>query len=327
VKEDVVEPTWATLDTADNRPVLRFERRLAHPPEKVWRAITDPAEMQHWFPATVQTESKIGARMRFSFAGNHPDLESRFDEGEVLEFDPPRVYAFRWADSVLRFELCAEEPGCRLIFTHALGGTGTWGDRASAARQAAGWDACLGKLVARLDERTHELVGAWWFESAERYVELFGLAEGEITDVEGGYLVRFERDLVQPVDTVWAALLEGCEAAPVVGAAPPPRVTNVDVSAGSVTEVDPPHSLEYAALHEGAPVGRVRFECRVQEPVGCRLVVTQTLPSRLAGLRATVLAAWQTHLELLFAALHGHVRPWPTERAEGLKKTYATRLS
>ena len=33
----------ATLDTVDGRPVLRMERRLAHPPEKVWRAIHEPA--------------------------------------------------------------------------------------------------------------------------------------------------------------------------------------------------------------------------------------------------------------------------------------------
>ena len=33
----------ATLETANDRPVLRFERRLAHSPEKVWKAITDPA--------------------------------------------------------------------------------------------------------------------------------------------------------------------------------------------------------------------------------------------------------------------------------------------
>src|SRR5439155_20424380 len=33
-----------TLWTEQGRQVLRFERRLAHPVEKVWRAITEPAE-------------------------------------------------------------------------------------------------------------------------------------------------------------------------------------------------------------------------------------------------------------------------------------------
>ena len=32
-----------TLNVADGRFVLRFEHWLAHPPEKVWAALTDPA--------------------------------------------------------------------------------------------------------------------------------------------------------------------------------------------------------------------------------------------------------------------------------------------
>ncbi len=34
-----------TLTTKGNRVELRFERRLAHPPEKVWRALTDNQEL------------------------------------------------------------------------------------------------------------------------------------------------------------------------------------------------------------------------------------------------------------------------------------------
>jgi uncharacterized protein YndB with AHSA1/START domain len=322
-----MESTWATLDTADNRPVLRFERRLAHPPEKVWKAITDPSEMAHWFPATVRTELRIGAPMRFSFEGRL-DVDPFFEEGEIIEFDSPRVYAFRWNDSLLRFELVPEASGCRLVFTHTLGGSGTWGDRASAARHAAGWDGCLAVLAARVDGRTPPpMAGPWWFERAERYIESFGLAEGEVRPDGDGYLVRFERDLVQSVETVWAALLEGHQDELAIGKPPPLRPTNTYVPAGLVTEVDPPHSVEYTVLHEDAPVGRVRFDLNKQVPIGCRLVVTQTLPARLAGLRATVLAAWQTHLELLFAALHGDVRcPWPTERTSTLEKHYADRL-
>jgi uncharacterized protein YndB with AHSA1/START domain len=170
--------------------------------------------------------------------------------------------------------------------------------------------------------------GAWWFERAERYVEDFGLGEGEVRESGDGYLVRFERDLVASVEQVWAALIEGHDGALAVGTLPPLRSTNGYVPAGSVTEFEPPHLLEYASSHDNAPDGRVRFELRHQEPIGCRLVVTQTLPAQLAGLRATVLAAWQTYLELLFAALHGDVRcPWPTERTEELEKMYADGLS
>lgn len=320
-----------TMRTVEGRPVLRFERRLAHPPEKVWRAVTDPAEMSHWFPAQVDTELRVGASMRFSFGDDKFDLGGKYTEGEILELTRPKVYAFRWADSVLRFELVPEVSGCRLVFTHTLSGTGTEGDRPSVARIAPGWDVCLDTMAARLDSAPAPKVDdVWVLDRAERYVEELGLGEGEVRAHPGGYLVRFERDLVQSVDQVWAALTEPADpdiGEPAVGSAPDVRFTNGYVPAGTVTEVEPPRVLEYTWLHEGAPAGRVRFELNNQEPIGCRLVVTQTLPSTWADLRATALAAWQTHLELLFAALHGDVRcPWPAERTEKLLQMYADRL-
>lgn len=33
------------LERTDDRDVLRYERRLAHPVERVWRAITEPDEI------------------------------------------------------------------------------------------------------------------------------------------------------------------------------------------------------------------------------------------------------------------------------------------
>lgn len=42
-----------TLRTVDGRPVLRIERRLQHPPERVWRALTEPAELSRWYPFAV----------------------------------------------------------------------------------------------------------------------------------------------------------------------------------------------------------------------------------------------------------------------------------
>lgn len=76
----------AALQTIDGKPVLRFQRRLGHPPHKVWKAISDPAELRHWFPAEVETELRPGAGMRFTF----PD-EAPIDaggEGEILGLDP-----------------------------------------------------------------------------------------------------------------------------------------------------------------------------------------------------------------------------------------------
>lgn len=65
-----------------------------------------------------------------------------------------------------------------------------------------------------------------------------------------------------------------------------------------------------------------------EQPFGSLLTVTQTIPAHLADLRAVTLAAWQTHLELFFAALFGEIRcPWPTDRTEDLRQRYAKTLN
>ena len=67
-------------------PRLRFVRHLAHPPEKVWRAITEPEHLKAWFPDTIVVEDwAVGARLRFEPA---PGQGEGFD-GEVLAFEPP----------------------------------------------------------------------------------------------------------------------------------------------------------------------------------------------------------------------------------------------
>ncbi|WP_280506611.1 SRPBCC domain-containing protein, partial [Nocardia farcinica] len=149
----------AHLHTLDGAPTLRMERRFAHPPEKVWRAISDPREMAAWFPATVDTEVRPGATMRFTFA-DAPDTTDATSEGEVLEVDPPKVYMFRWNRDVLRFELVPDGAGTLLVFTHVLGG-GAAGRR-GAARTAVGWAPCLAALAPALDGAAPAMTaGAW----------------------------------------------------------------------------------------------------------------------------------------------------------------------
>ena len=138
----------ATLRTIDGRPVLHFERLLRHSPAKVWRAVTDPAEMTHWFPAAVEAELRPGAPMRFTF----PD-------GRRPSTAPGRA---RCSRSTRRRSSCSggtptccasscsrTGDGCLLVFTQTLGGG--WAGRLGAGRTAAGWDQCLDQLAARLD--------------------------------------------------------------------------------------------------------------------------------------------------------------------------------
>jgi uncharacterized protein YndB with AHSA1/START domain len=61
---------YGTLERLnDTHWQLRFTRTLSHPVEKVWRAITEPEHLAHWFPTTIDGERSAGAPLRFAFPG------------------------------------------------------------------------------------------------------------------------------------------------------------------------------------------------------------------------------------------------------------------
>ena len=308
----------ATMQTINGEPVLRFERRLRHAPEKVWRAVSDPAEMAHWFPAAVEAELRPGAPMRFTFP-QEAVVDGSWD-GEILEVDPPKVYMFRWNQDVLRFELIPDGSGCLLVFTQTIGG-GQIG-RLGAGRTAAGWDSCLDALAARLSGEVAAPVDDWLVRM-ERYIDDFALGEGDVRAVDGGFELFFARDLVwKPVDSVWATLVEESDFS-----SPPVRATNGDVPVGRVVTAQAPRLLEYEWLHDGSVAGVVRWEIVSDPMLGVRVELTQTVPDGLASVRAGFLAAWHVQVELFFAAVQGDVRcGWPSDRVEVLTKIYADRL-
>jgi uncharacterized protein YndB with AHSA1/START domain len=129
-----------TYEIVDDRSALSFERRLAHSIERVWRAVSEPAELAHWFPSAVSGDLTPGATLSFAF----PDDELPTMQGEVIAVDPPRSFAFTWGDDVLRIELAGDDDGCVLRFTVLFD------DAERAARDAAGWHVCLDRLEQRL---------------------------------------------------------------------------------------------------------------------------------------------------------------------------------
>jgi len=66
----------------------------------------------------------------------------------VIEFDPPHVFAFAWAEDILRFELTQTADGTRLTFTHSCAH-----QPGRPAGDAAGWATCLEALDALLEGR------------------------------------------------------------------------------------------------------------------------------------------------------------------------------
>ncbi|HVH42938.1 MAG TPA: SRPBCC domain-containing protein [Labilithrix sp.] len=94
--------------------VRRFERRLPHRVEKVWRALTDARELALWFPAVVEGKSEKGAALRFVF----PETEEKDAEGTVTECEPPRLLAYTMGSETLRWELTPlSDDACLLVFT------------------------------------------------------------------------------------------------------------------------------------------------------------------------------------------------------------------
>ncbi len=138
---------YGAYETIENRPALRFERRLPHPVDVVWRAITEPGELAHWFPSRVEVdELRSGAEMTFRFENMPLDAPSTMN-GRVTEFDPPRLLEFFWGEDHLRFELepvGGSEQACVLRLTVLLDA------REKAARDGAGWHVCLDRLERRL---------------------------------------------------------------------------------------------------------------------------------------------------------------------------------
>ena len=159
----------ATLTIKDKRYTLRLDRRLAHPPEKVWRVLTERDLLKQWFPCDVEGEWQVGAPLKFTFLhGEGEGLPEEDMRGEVLAVDAPRLLEFSWGRHVLRCELNADGDGCRFSFTESFDDA-SWG-----ARNAAGWEFCLENLGLVLDGvAAARFVVAQWQERFEHYRRKF----------------------------------------------------------------------------------------------------------------------------------------------------------
>jgi len=126
-------------ELADGRVELRFERRFAHPRDKVWRALTEASQLRAWFVEILDYDrSELtfapGATLRF-VAGALPA-----GEGKVLACEPPSLLEYTWDDEILRWELTPDGAGCRLVFTNVLP------DRDTAVAVDEGWQTGLERL-------------------------------------------------------------------------------------------------------------------------------------------------------------------------------------
>lgn len=163
--------SYGVLDKVDGNGRVTFVRELKHKREKVWRAISEPEHLKVWFPTTIDGERRAGAPLTFAF----PFPDAPVLEGEMLVCDPPSVMEFLWATDRLRIELEEIDGGAGTRLTLI----DVFPEYEKAARDSAGWHACLDRMQFDID-------GAEWpYEHDDN---------GRFKEVVGWYLENYPTD-------------------------------------------------------------------------------------------------------------------------------------
>jgi uncharacterized protein YndB with AHSA1/START domain len=166
------QPMGTVLRDGD-RVGLRYERRLPHSPEKVWRALTESEHIPRWLPCDMIGDRREGGAIELRMTPALVDkyeIEEPTQSGTIVTWDPPRVFEWTWDADVLRFELEPTEDGTLLTLTTWLGD----GDPEETVGTAAGYHVCLGNLADLLDTgEATPLVEVDPSALEDRYRELF----------------------------------------------------------------------------------------------------------------------------------------------------------
>ena len=110
---------------------LILVRDLRHPPEKVWQALTDPAQLREWAPFDAEGSlDTAGATVKLTWVGTAQTTETR-----VTRADAPNVLEY----GDIRWELEPLGSGTRLTLWHSI-------DRRFICWGAAGWHICFDVL-------------------------------------------------------------------------------------------------------------------------------------------------------------------------------------
>ena len=144
--------SYGTLETTHGLSCLRFVRDLAHPPEKVWRALTEPALLAEWLLPVLGFTLEPGAAFAFKtqpYPGWDGTVNCRF-----LEIGPQRKLSYSWVvgdmnlDTVVTFTLAPSATGTRLSLVQS-GFKPDQKKNSGGARY--GWKMMGGKLVDLLE--------------------------------------------------------------------------------------------------------------------------------------------------------------------------------
>ena len=255
--------------TLEGRSTVRVERRYPHPIERVWRAVTTAQELGKWFPSPVEVDLRPGGEMRFSaFEGEAAA------SGTVETVDALRRLTFTWGDDRLTFELVPDGDGTNFALTHSFD------DRYGAPSIATGWELCLTGLRSLLADEALPPPDRG-IARHEELVHQFGLDQPELTEGDGPWTVRVERQLTCPAEVAWN-LWFGKDrdtgeqrAAPAVGEPLTPYMAP-EVVVGTMTEVELHRLLAFDVAPTGGPGEHVRVALAAGTGHGARITLTVT---------------------------------------------------
>jgi len=152
---------------------LVLVRDLRHPPESVWKALTDPEHLREWAPFdSDRSLGTVGTAKLTTVGAPTPQVS----ETRVKRAEAPKVLEFNWGGQDIRWELEPRESGVtRLTLWHNINrGFISWG--------AAGWHICfdvLDRLLA--GQPIGRIVGAeamkfdGWQRLTGEYAKQFGV--------------------------------------------------------------------------------------------------------------------------------------------------------
>ena len=115
---------------------LMLVRELRHSPEKVWQALTDPAQLREWAPFDADRNLGTVGPVKLTTVGDADGagLRNNSEAGRRAE-----VLEYNWGGNDIRWELEALGGGTRLTLWHNI-------DRRFIAWGAAGWHICFDVL-------------------------------------------------------------------------------------------------------------------------------------------------------------------------------------
>jgi uncharacterized protein YndB with AHSA1/START domain len=101
---------------ARSQTELSLDFDLNHPPEKVWRALTDPELLEKWLLPVIGFELAPGAAFTFK-TQPYPNWDGIVN-CRMLEIEPQRKLRYAWTvpflDTVVTFTLAPTASGTRL---------------------------------------------------------------------------------------------------------------------------------------------------------------------------------------------------------------------